>query len=99
MKLGVIFCPSFLQHVICDLSMMFITLFRRNNKKMASSSFKVSFRLFALFSISFLSFLACATNGNKTKQASFNMVRDLVSVFSASVKVCKSPRKTKRRFV
>ena len=96
MKLGVIFCPSFLQHVICDLSMMFITLFRRNNKKMASSSFKVSFRLFALFSISFL---ACATNGNKTKQASFNMVRDLVSVFSASVKVCKSPRKTKRRLV
>ena len=25
MKLGVIFCPSFLQQVICDLFMMFIT--------------------------------------------------------------------------
>ena len=65
-----------MQHVICKFHMLFIILQEiiENHMKMATSKFKASLILLALFAILFL---ACATSGNKTKQSSCNMVGDL----------------------
>ena len=65
-----------MQHVICKFHRLFIILQEiiENHMKMATSKFKASLILLALFAILFL---ACATSGNKTKQSSCNMVGDL----------------------
>ena len=66
-----------MQHVICKFHRLFIILQEiiENHMKMATSKFKASLILLALFAILLL---ACATSDNKTKQSSCNMVGDLV---------------------
>ena len=66
-----------MRHVICKFHRLFIILQEiiENHMKMATSKFKASLILLALFAILLL---VCATSDNKTKQPSNNMVGDLV---------------------
>ena len=74
---SILFSPMLMQHVICKFHMLFIILQEiiENHMKMATSKFKASLILLALFAILLL---ACATSDNKTKQPLNNMVGDLV---------------------
>ena len=74
---SILFSLLLMQHVICKFHMLFIILQEiiENHMKMATSKFKASLILLALFAILLL---ACATSDNKTKQPLNNMVGDLV---------------------